>query len=129
MIATAFQSNDTRYYPAVALAMLPYFANYVMTRFNRGAGEVVTDISSAIVVMGQGAMFMAILLGAMTVSVIDHQFRRAAAFAAIAAGFSFVGLMHAPELSFNAAPEFVMGYLGMALLFIYFSFQEAGRLR
>merc|ERR1712138_14887 len=24
--------------PAVALAMLPYFANYVMTRFNRGAG-------------------------------------------------------------------------------------------
>lgn len=127
MIATAFQANDTRYYPAVALAMLPYFANYVMTRFNRGAGEVVSDISSAIVVMGQGAMFMAILLGAMTVSVIDHQFKRAAVFAAIAAGFSFVGLMHAPKLSLNAAPEFVMGYLGMALLFMYFSFQEAVR--
>ncbi|RUR30520.1 NCS2 family permease [Vreelandella nanhaiensis] len=125
MIATAFQANDTRYYPAVALAMLPYFANYIMTRFNRGAGEVVSDISSAIVVMGQGAMFMAILLGAMTVSVIDHQFRRAAAFAAIAAGFSFIGLMHAPKLAFNAAPEFVMGYLAMALLFVYFSFQEA----
>jgi len=89
----------------------------------------VTDISSAIVVMGQGAMFMAILLGAMTVSVIDHQFRRAAAFAAIAAGFSFFGLMHAPKLSFNAAPEFVMGYLGMALLFMYFSYQEAARKR
>lgn len=129
MIATAFQANDTRYYPAVALAMLPYFANYVMTRFNRGAGEVVTDISSAIVVMGQGAMFMAILLGAMTVSVIDHQFKRAAAFAAIAAGFSFFGLMHAPKLSLNAAPEFVMGYLGMALLFMYFAFQEAARQR
>ena len=125
MIATAFQANDTRYYPAIALAMLPYFANYVMTRFNRGAGEVVSDISSAIVVMGQGAMFMAIFLGAMTVSVIDHQFRRAAAFAVIAAGFSFVGLMHAPKLAFNAAPEFVMGYLAMALLFTYFSFQEA----
>ena len=119
MIATAFQANDTRYYPAIALAMLPYFANYVMTRFNRGAGEVVSDISSAIVVMGQGAMFMAIFLGAMTV------FRRAAAFAVIAAGFSFVGLMHAPKLAFNAAPEFVMGYLAMALLFTYFSFQEA----
>ncbi|WP_235039498.1 NCS2 family permease [Vreelandella profundi] len=129
MIATAFQANDTRYYPAVALAMLPYFANYVMTRFNRGAGEVVSDISSAIVVMGQGAMFMAILLGAMTVSVIDHHFKRAAAFAAIAAGFSFIGLMHAPKLSFNAAPEFVMGYLGMALLFVYFSFQESARKR
>ncbi|MGO2242576.1 MAG: NCS2 family permease [Halomonas sp.] len=129
MIATAFQANDTRYYPAIALAMLPYFANYVMTRFNRGAGEVVSDISSAIVVMGQGAMFMAILLGAMTVSVIDHQFKRAAAFAAIAAGFSFGGLMHAPKLTFNAAPEFVMGYLAMALLFLYFSFQESVRKR
>ncbi|SJN11845.1 Xanthine-uracil permease [Halomonas citrativorans] len=125
MIATAFQANDTRYYPAVALAMLPYFANYIMTRFSRGAGEVVSDISSAIVVMGQGAMFMAILLGAMTVSVIDHQFRRAAVFALIAAGFSFVGLMHAPQLALNAAPQFVLGYLAMALLFAYFSFQEA----
>ncbi|WP_447556165.1 NCS2 family permease [Vreelandella sp. EE22] len=124
MIATAFQANDTRYYPAVALAMLPYFANYVMTRFNRGAGDVVSDISSAIVVMGQGAMFMAIFLGAMTVCAIDHQFRKASAFALIAAGFSFVGLMHAPKLALNAAPQFVMGYLAMALLFLYFSFQK-----
>lgn len=69
-------------------------------------------------------MFMAIFLGAMTVSVIDHQFRRAAAFAVMAAGFSFVGLMHAPELAFNAAPDFVMGYLAMAVLFIYFEWQR-----
>ncbi|MCS2610158.1 NCS2 family permease [Halomonas dongshanensis] len=124
MIATAFQANDTRYYPAIALAMLPYFANYVMTRFNRGAGEVVSDISSAIVVLGQGAMFTAILLGAMTVSVIDHQFRRAAAFAVIAAGFSFIGLMHASVLGFNAAPDFTLGYGAMALLFVYFAFQQ-----
>jgi len=124
MIATAFQANDTRYYPAVALAMLPYFANYVMTRFNRDAEDVVSDISTSIVSTGQGAMFMAIFLGAMTVSVIDHQFRRAAVFALVAAAFSFVGLMHAPELSINAAPNFVMGYLGMALLFGYFAFQE-----
>ncbi|WP_085919323.1 uracil permease [Halomonas sp. CSM-2] len=124
MIATAFQSNDSRYYPAVALAMLPYFANYVMTRFNRGAEDIVSDISTAIVATGQGAMFMAIFLGAMTVSVIDHQFRRAAIFAMIAAAFSFVGLMHAAELGINAAPSFSMGYLAMALLFGYFAFQE-----
>lgn len=124
MIATAFQTNDTRYYPAVALAMLPYFANYVMTRFNRGAEEVVSDISNAIVIMGQGAMFMAIFLGAMTVSVIDHQFRRAAAFALIAAGFSWLGLMHAPKLALNAAPDFVVGYLAMAVFFAYFAFQQ-----
>jgi adenine/guanine/hypoxanthine permease len=124
MIATAFQSNDTRYYPAVALAMLPYFANYVMTRFNNAAGEAVADISAGIVPLGQGAMFMAILIGAMTVSVIDHQFRRAAAFAGVAAGFSFVGLMHAPELAFNAAWDFTLGYLVMGALFLYFAWQQ-----
>ncbi|HSH56824.1 MAG TPA: NCS2 family permease, partial [Halomonas sp.] len=124
MIATAFQSNDTRYYPAVALAMLPYFANYVMTRFNRAAEETVSGISSGVVPLGQGAMFTAILLGAMTVSVIDHQFRRAAAFAAVAAGFSFVGLMHAPKLALNAAGDYTLGYLVMGILFLYFAWQE-----
>ncbi|MBD3897552.1 NCS2 family permease [Halomonas sp. ML-15] len=125
MIATAFQTNDTRYYPAVALAMLPYFANYVMTRFNNAAGEVVSDISTAIVALGQGAMFTAILIGAMTVSVIDHQFRRAAVFALFAAGFSFIGLMHAPRLAFNAAPDFAMGYVVMALFFGFYALQGA----
>ncbi|QJQ94047.1 MULTISPECIES: NCS2 family permease [Halomonadaceae] len=124
MIATAFQSNETRYYPAVALAMLPYFANYVMTRFNRGAQEVVNDISTAIVALGQGAMFTAILLGAMTVSVIDHQFRKAAIFALVAAAFSFVGLMHAPRLALNAAPDFMFGYLVMGLFFGWFAIKD-----
>lgn len=124
MIATAFQSNETRYYPAIALAMLPYFANYVMTRFNRGASEVVDNISSAIVVLGQGAMFTAILLGAMTVSVIDHKFRQAAIFALVAAACSFVGLMHAPELAINASQDFTMGYLVMAAFFSWFAFKS-----
>ncbi|WP_240455573.1 SulP family inorganic anion transporter [Halomonas faecis] len=124
MIATAFQGNDSRYYPAVALAMLPYFANYVMTRFNRGAEEVVADISGGIVALGQGAMFTAILIGAMAVSVIDHQFRRAATFAGVAALFAFVGLMHAPELAFNASPDFATGYLVMGGLFLYFAWQQ-----
>ncbi|TVQ70589.1 MAG: NCS2 family permease [Oceanospirillales bacterium] len=127
MIATAFQSNETRYYPAIALAMLPYFANYVMTRFNRGAGEVVDNISSAIVVLGQGAMFTAILLGAMTVSVIDHKFRQASVFALVAAACSFIGLMHAPELSFNASQDFTLGYLVMAAFFGWFAFKSSNQ--
>jgi len=69
-------------------------------------------------------MFMAIFLGAMTVSVIDHQFRRAAVFAGVAAAFSFVGLMHAPKLAFNASWDFTLGYLVMGALFLYFSWQE-----
>src|SRR5690606_5033756 len=123
MIATAFNSNHARYYPAVALAMLPYFANYLATRFNRGALEVVEGISSAIGALGQGAMFSAILLGAMCVAVIDRQFRRASAFALVAAGMAFAGLMHAPKLAWYAAPDFVHGYLLMALFFAWYAWR------
>ncbi|MBL1376006.1 hypothetical protein [Zobellella iuensis] len=122
MVSTAFLTNAKKYYPAVALAMLPYFANYVMTRFNNAAGEVVSRISDGIVPLGQGAMFTAMMLGAITVCVIDGAFKRAMAFALCSAGFSFVGLMHAPKLGFYAAPEFVMGYLVMALLFAWYAF-------
>jgi len=124
MIATSFQTNDTRYYPAVALAMLPYFANYLSTRFGRGASEVMAGISEGIVPLGQGAMFTAILLGAIAVSVIDRHFKRATVFALIAAALSFIGLMHAPKLGFYAAPDFVQGYLIMAAFFAYYVFKE-----
>lgn len=119
MIVTTFQSNDKKYYPAVALAMLPYLANYLMTRFNNSAGEVVAGISEGIVPLGQGAMFTAILLGAMTVTVIDKNFKLASLFALIAACLSFVGFMHAPSLAFNAAPDFAVGYLLVAVFFLF----------
>ncbi|MCM3760362.1 NCS2 family permease [Alkalihalobacillus oceani] len=122
MIGTAFASNDKKYYPAVAVAMLPYLANYVMTRFNNAAGEVVAGISEGIVPLGQGAMFTAILLGAMTVAIIDRHFRQATIFALIAALLSFVGFMHAPALAFNAAGDFAIGYLLVAVFFIYCAF-------
>jgi AGZA family xanthine/uracil permease-like MFS transporter len=107
----------------VGMSMLPYFANYLMTRFNRGAPEVVEGISSAIGALGQGAMFSAILLGAMCVAVIDRQFRQATVFALVAAGMAFVGLMHAPKLAWYAAPDFVHGYLLMALFFAWYAWR------
>ncbi|WP_088102378.1 NCS2 family permease [Halalkalibacter urbisdiaboli] len=125
MVATPFLTNDKKYYPAVAIAMLPYFANYVMTRFNNAAGEVVAGISEGIVPLGQGAMFTAILLGAMTVAIIDKQFKQAIIFSLIAAFFSFIGLMHAPALAINAAGEYTIGYILVAVFFIYCFVKES----
>jgi len=124
MVGTAFLSNDKKYYPAVAIAMLPYLANYVMTRFNNAAGEVVANISAGIVPLGQGAMFTAILLGAITVAIIDKNFKQAIVFSLIASLLSFVGFMHAPRLALNAAPDFTIGYLLVAVLFVYALFKE-----
>ncbi|WP_078381632.1 SulP family inorganic anion transporter [Sutcliffiella halmapala] len=125
MVATAFQSNEKKYFPAVAIAMLPYFANYVMTRFNNNAGEVVAGISEGIVPLGQGAMFTAIILGAVTVYVIDQNYVKAAYFSLIGAALSFVGLMHAPKLAINAAPDFAIGYILIAVFFVYCTYQHA----
>ncbi|MFD1738667.1 NCS2 family permease [Bacillus salitolerans] len=124
MVGTAFQSNETKYFPAVALAMLPYFANYVMTRFNNSAGEVVAGISKGIVPLGQGAMFTAIVLGAVTVFIIDKQYVKASIFSLVGAMLSFVGFMHAPKLAVNAAPEFSMAYVLVSVFLVYCAYQH-----
>ncbi len=118
MVATAFQANAKRYYPAVALAMLPYIGNFFMTRL-KGQADLLNPISTGIIPLGQGAMFTAMMIGAMTVCVIDQQFRRATVFAFISAAMAYTGLIHAPKLAWNAAPEFALGYFILALMFLY----------
>ncbi|MBM7097215.1 NCS2 family permease [Bacillus sp. H-16] len=111
MVSTAFGKNKQKYYPAVAIAMLPYFANYLMTRFNNEAGTVLNELSPGIVPLGEGAMFTGILLGSITVCIIDHRFKGAALFSFVAAVLSFFGLMHAPEIGIGAAVDFALGYV------------------
>ncbi|WP_059103635.1 hypothetical protein [Shouchella shacheensis] len=120
MIASTFANNEKKYYPAIVLAMVPYLANYMMTNLNTEAGEV----SAGIVPLGEGAMFTAILLGAMTVCLIDKNFFRASMFALIAAFLSFTGFMHASSLAFNAAPDFTVGYVIVAAFLVYIGVKE-----
>ena len=119
MVANAFMKSPHRHAPAVAVAMLPYFANYLSTRFNAMAGDVVAGISPAIVPLGQGAMFTALLLGAMTVFLMDRHYIKASICGFIMAAFAFVGLMHAPRLMWGTdfstlQGQFVIGYLIVA---------------
>ncbi|GIN10340.1 permease [Shouchella clausii] len=124
MISSTFANNEKKYYPAVALAMLPYIANYMMTRFNNSAGEVVAGISEGIVPLGQGAMFTAIIIGAITVCLIDRTFHKAALFAGIGAVLAFFGFTHAPSLAINAAFDYTIGYALIALFFVYIGLRE-----
>ncbi|OIJ20364.1 uracil permease [Anaerobacillus alkalidiazotrophicus] len=124
MVSTAFQTNDTKYYPAVVLAMLPYLANFIMTRFNNSAGEAVANFSSAIVPLGQGAMFSGIILGAITVFIIDNNFKKASIFSFIGAALSYVGLIHAPSLALNAAFDYMFGYILIGIFFSMYAFKK-----
>ncbi|UTR14547.1 NCS2 family permease [Salipaludibacillus sp. LMS25] len=129
MVSSAFGSNNEKYYPAVAIAMLPYFANYLMTRFGSRAPDALADISSGIVPLGQGAMFTGIILGAMTVFIIDHDYLKAALFAFLGALLSFCGLMHAPEMAFGAAIDFAAGYSLVGFFFIAYFIKSVIQLK
>ncbi|OIJ10753.1 uracil permease [Anaerobacillus alkalilacustris] len=124
MVSTAFQTNEKKYYPAVVLAMLPYLANFIMTRFNNSAGEAVANFSSAIVPLGQGAMFSGIILGAITVFIIDNNFKKASIFSFIGAALSYVGLIHAPSLTLNAAFDYMFGYILIGIFFSMYAFKK-----
>ncbi len=120
MISQAFSSVDKKYGPAVVMAMFPFFANYVMTRFARGAPEVVAGISPAIVPLGQGAMFTGMIWGAIMVYIIDNNYKHAAYAALVAAALAATGFIHAPRLSLLYDHTFALGYVIMAGIFLLF---------
>lgn len=111
MVTQTFGTVEKKHYPAVVLAMFPYFANYLMTRFNGSAGEVVANLSSGIVPLGQGAMFTGLLWGAILVFLLDGSYRKASYAAGAAAVLTATGFMHAPNLTLLYDVRFVIGYL------------------
>ncbi|EZH67684.1 uracil permease [Bacillaceae bacterium JMAK1] len=123
MVATAFHTNAKKYYPAVVIALLPYVANYIMTRFQGDAAHVIDGISTGLTPLGEGAMFTGIVLGAITVFIIDHRFDQAALYAFFGALLSYFGFTHASELSLNAAPPYTLAYLVLVVLFAFYSIQ------
>lgn len=121
MVAQTFSAVPQRHFPAVVIAMFPYLGNYVMTRFNNAAGDVVAGISTGIVPLGQGAMFAGLIWGAIVVYIIDNEFNKAAYTALFAAALTATGFMHAPRLALFYDYKFVAGYVIMALMFFVFN--------
>ncbi|MGV8147348.1 MAG: NCS2 family permease [Alkaliphilus sp.] len=120
MISQAFSAVEKKHYPAVVIAMFPYFSNYLMTRFNFAAPDAVARVSSSIVPLGQGAMFTGIIWGAITVYIIDNNYKHATYVALVAAALAATGFIHAPRLSFFYDYKFTLGYVVMAGIFILF---------
>lgn len=120
MIVQTFSSVEKKHFPAVIVAMFPYLANYLQSKFANAAPEALEAVSNAVVPLGQGAMFTGLLWGAIVVFIIDNRFDRAAFIAGIGAILSGVGMIHAPSLSILHNPEFALGYLAIAVIFVAF---------
>jgi AGZA family xanthine/uracil permease-like MFS transporter len=77
------------------------------------AGGVVYD---GLKLLGQGAVLVGIVLGAIACFVIDRRMYAAAITAGIGAVLSFVGLINAEEVGWNASPGVSLGYVFLALI-------------
>ena len=111
-------ASAKRYAPAIVLALLPSLAQWATGQMDNAlaaagttAATVGTDklIASGVIydglqLLGQGAVLVGILLGAIACFVIDHRYYFAAATAVVAAVLAFVGLVNAESVAWNAAP-------------------------
>jgi AGZA family xanthine/uracil permease-like MFS transporter len=127
----AFQETPSRHAPAILLAMVPNLAAWVLNQLNgvlaaanvAKSPELITAMAGqgvllhGLEVLGGGAALTGIVLGAITVYVIERKLMAAAAFAAAGAVFTFFGLMHGERIGFAASPVLATGYLAIAGVF------------
>ncbi len=141
--AQAFTATPARHAPAVVLGLLPgvgawgaLMAKNGLRAAGYGTEQPFTEdlvgkfaasdtwIHGAFA-LEQGFIFTAMVLAAMTVHVIERQFRAAALWAGLGALLSATGLAHAYQFTFGDAAmalqpawPHALGYLAMALLFL-----------
>jgi AGZA family xanthine/uracil permease-like MFS transporter len=64
--------------------------------------------------MGGGSILGGLVLGAIAVFVIEHQFLKAAAFAGAGAALTFFGFMHGEAIGIGQTPLVAIAYLAVA---------------
>ncbi|PPQ37204.1 regulator [Rhodopila globiformis] len=130
----AFQESPHRHAPAIVLALLPQLAAWGKTQVDNALAAAGTNAAAVgvgklasvgvlydgLATLGGGATLAGIILGAMTVFIIDRAFEKAAAFALAGTILSFFGFIHGAEgIGINSAPTVSVSYLGVAGILFY----------
>ena len=136
----AFNASPKRHAPAVAIALVPWIADYIKTQVDNTLGAAGTSAAAlgadtlagsgvpyaGIAVLGAGAILVGMILAAIVAFVIDRNWKGAIGYSLFGAACAWVGFIHSTELrlipsvgemGFNAAWGPVIGYLAMAVLF------------
>lgn len=132
--AQATNVSALRYAPAIIIAMLPSLAQWASGLIDNSLGAAGTNaaevgldklagngvIYEGLTLFGSGAVLAGVLLGAITVFVIDRRMYAAAVTSGICVVLSFFGLINAVQVGINASPGVSIGYAFLALLFLAF---------
>ena len=110
--------------PAIVLALIPNIAEWAKTQVDGALGAAGTSVSAVglaklggfgvlykgLESVGGGSVLAGMVLGAMAVFIIDRQLTRAAIAAFAGAALAWIGLIHAGQLGWGAAPGVALGY-------------------
>jgi AGZA family xanthine/uracil permease-like MFS transporter len=140
--AQAFRSTPRLHAPAVVAAIIPNLAAW-------GAGLIDNALSAAgttaaqlgdekltnaglvyhgLHVLGQGATLAGIVFGAIVTFILEKQLMRAAVAALVGSALSWIGLLHADEVGWAAAPGVAVGYLLLAATLAGIGLLQRGKL-
>ncbi len=144
MVAQAFKDCDRRHYAAVGIAMVPSVADYLYTQVTGAAGladlwpevlptgvqDFAPEVSQMLIDAGvmwngvaatkAGAILIGILLGTMTVFIIDRKLHLAALTAAVGYVLAALGFIHSAALGFYPLSPYALGYLVVAAIAVVF---------
>jgi adenine/guanine/hypoxanthine permease len=130
--AQAFQETPKSHAPAVVLSLVPHLAAWGKLQIDNALGAAGTNAAAVgfdklgqqgilyqgLSVLGGGSILSGVILAAIGVFVIDRKFSKAAAFAVVGAGLTFLGFMHGEAIGFGESPVVAAAYLGVATLLV-----------
>jgi AGZA family xanthine/uracil permease-like MFS transporter len=131
----AFQETPRSHAPAIILAMLPQIAAWGKTMIDGALGAAGTNAAAVgfdklgnagilyhgLATFGGGATLAGIILGAVTVFIIERQLEKATSFALAGAFLTFFGFIHGEETGVGQSPVVALGYLGVAAMLFGFA--------
>lgn len=133
--AQAFQAVPRLHAIAVVAALLPNLAEWAKTQVDNALNAAGTSASEVgmealngagvvyegLKTLGEGAVLVGLILGTMVTFILDKKFHYAAVAAIVGAVLSFIGLIHAPEVSWAASPAVALGYVFFAVVCLAYS--------
>jgi AGZA family xanthine/uracil permease-like MFS transporter len=134
--AQAFQAVPRLHAIAVVAAILPNLAQWAhglidnaLNAAGTSAAEVGMEalngagvVYEGLKTLGEGAVLVGLILGTMVTFILEKKFRHAAVASAVGAVLSFIGLIHAPEVSWAASPAVALGYVLFGVVCVAYAF-------
>jgi adenine/guanine/hypoxanthine permease len=126
----AFRAVPRAHYVAVVMAVIPNIAAWAVGLIDNALGAAGTsagDVGEAalegngvvyhgLLVLGSGAILSGMVIGAVVAFLIDRKFIWAGGYLLGAAALSFVGIINAEKVEFNANGQVTLGYLFAAVI-------------